>query len=376
MPIIFVKLLRLAKILVFNVVLAALLFFLCEGLASALLFVQAIAKTPPLAERLHTEYDETLGWVSRPKIDIEDMYGPGRHLHTNAQGFRNDEDFGRQAPANKVRLICSGDSFTLGYGVGNEETWCQLLAAMDQRLQTVNMGQGGYGVDQAYLWYKRDGAPLDHDILLFTFITMDFERMRQTEFLGYGKPLLKIEGDRLVVDNVPVPRRSFYLPWLTQNRDALLGLTSVRLLSQFFESSKKSQESGTTAENDAPEKVAAAILNDLLRINAAKQSILVLIYLPTLGDYQPGGRASTDVWREFVNLAAQDTGVIFIDVVEEFRKLPPDQAQALFIPDGALDFPSAAGHYSVMGNQYVAQLLYEKLMALPEMSNKLTEIRP
>jgi hypothetical protein len=49
------------------------------------------------------------------------------------------------------------------------------------------MGQGGHGVDQAYLWYKRDGVKLKHDFLLFAFITLDFQRMQQRDFLGLNR---------------------------------------------------------------------------------------------------------------------------------------------------------------------------------------------
>jgi len=132
----------LANILVFILVLVVI-----EGLASYLLFTRDALITTPLAERLHTQYDPDLGWVNIPDINIPDMYGPGISLRTNSQGFRNDYNFDKSIPAGKKRIICSGDSFTLGYGVDNQHTWCQQLAALDNRIETVNMAQGGYGLD-------------------------------------------------------------------------------------------------------------------------------------------------------------------------------------------------------------------------------------
>ena len=134
---------------------------LLEGISSAVLFVRGIARAwrGPLAERTHTRYDELLGWVNEENVEIPDLYGEGLSIKTNSQGFRADRDYNVTPPAGKVRIICSGDSFTLGYGVDNDHTWCQLLTTFDDRLQTVNMGQGGYGIDQAYLWYERDGIP-------------------------------------------------------------------------------------------------------------------------------------------------------------------------------------------------------------------------
>ena len=369
-------------VLVVNMVTIFLILALCEGLSSLVLLWRSLTNSPVVAERAHTQYDAELGWVNLPQLFIEDMYGPGLHLQTNARGFRNDQEFSVTIPPNKVRAICSGDSFTLGYGVANEQTWCHLLAASDSRLQTVNMGQGGYGIGQSYLWYERDGAKLDHDIHLFAFITTDFERMQRTEFLGYGKPRLVMQGRKLVIENVPVPERAFYTPWLTQNGEALGQLRSVQLVSGFFfDQAAQTSETPTLAlipdqNSSPPEKVATEILKDLLRLNEAKGSILILIYLPTLGDHEIFEQSSTDRWRSFLNVAAQDTNVIFVDLIEEFRKLPPEELQSLFIPEDTLDFPAAAGHYSAQGNAYIAGVLYKKLLAQPVVSSRLAKIGP
>ena len=372
-----IKIRKLIIFVLFNLVAVILLFALGEGLASLTLFVQMVSGSAVVAERSHTQYDPELGWVNRPNLLIKDLYGPGLDLQTNSQGFRNREDFSQAVPPDKVRVICSGDSFTLGYGVGNDQTWCQLLASLDPRFQPVNMGQGGYGVDQAYLWYKRDGLKLDHDLQLFAFITTDFERMEQREFLGYGKPHLTLTEGQLGVENVPVPERAFFAPWLTQNREAIQRLRSMQLLSQFFQAEVTSEPLPSTDSTiTPPEKVAAAILKELLALNAQKGSTLVLVYLPTLGDYEVDPQSSTERWRAFLKVATQDTGVIFIDLIEPFRDLPLAEAQRLFIPEGAVVFPGATGHYSVGGNQYIAQSLYEALSALPVVTNRLAEVEP
>ena len=129
-----------------------------EGLSSLILVGRAFVDRagPLVAERRHTQYDPDLGWVNTPGVQIPDLYGPGRSLSINSQGFRGLHDTSERVAAGRLRILCSGDSFTLGYGVGDADTWCARLTALDSRLETVNMGQGGYGVDQAYLWYLRD----------------------------------------------------------------------------------------------------------------------------------------------------------------------------------------------------------------------------
>lgn len=367
---------KLLTFLIFNLIAVAVILFLIEGAASFALFFQSMTGTPPVAERTHTRYDAELGWVNKPNMYIENMYGPGLHLETNAQGFRNAEDFSQSIPSDKMRIICSGDSFTLGYGVANDQTWCRQLMALDSRLQTANMGQGGYGVDQVYLWYKRDGTALAHDVHLFTFITNDFERMRSDSFLGYGKPLLNIRDDRLVIDNVPVPERAFYIPWLTQNSESIKQLKTVQLLSQLFENPAQAESRIELAENDwLLEQVSVQILKDLQQINRAQDSVLVLVYLPTLNDYRPALEGDTDRWRQRVHLAAQDLGIHYVDLVDVFRTLPADDVPALFLREGEVEFPGAAGHYTADGNAYIAQQLYEELIALPEVAGRLADLQ-
>jgi hypothetical protein len=360
-----------------NLLIVLILLLFIEGLASFVLFFQTIANNSTVAERSHTQYDERLGWVNSPNVYIEDMYGPGLYLKTNAQGFRNDEDFDVAAPDHKIRIICSGDSFTLGYGVDNRHTWCHLLETMDQQFQTVNMGQGGYGIDQAYLWYKRDGVQLEHDIHLFAFITADIERMQQDNFFGYGKPLLRVENGDLVVDNIPVPQRAFYAPWLTQNSEAIKGLKSFQLLSQLFQAPVQANSYSNFFEyNLALENVAIKILQGLQQHHTAQESLLVLVYLPTLQDYSQPYPANTERWRQHVYRAAQENSIIFVDMIGDFRALSAAEVQALFIHEGEVEFPGAAGHYSEQGNAYIARQLYQKLLSFPEVSDRLAKTRP
>ena len=207
-----------------------------EGVASIYYAFREAFVSPPVAESLYTAYDRDLGWVNLPNVYLPNMYGPGKYLRTNSQRFRNNEDFTQQVPPGKTRIICSGDSFTLGFGVDNDHTWPQLLATRAPNIETVNMGQGGYGADQAYLWYKRDGAPLDHNIQILALISPDFYRMQHSSFNGYGKPMLAVENDHLVTTNVPVPRSmEVWSPKLVRAASALSNLSITRLLRQCAE---------------------------------------------------------------------------------------------------------------------------------------------
>jgi hypothetical protein len=137
------------------------------------------------------------------------------------------------APApGTLRVVCSGDSFTMGHGVDDDHTWCHLIGVIEPRFETINMGQSGYGLDQAFLAYRRDGARLGAAVHLFAFIGQDVYRMLANSFFGYGRPVLAERDGRLVVENTPVPQPSSFAPALIALAPAVRQLRSFQLVSR------------------------------------------------------------------------------------------------------------------------------------------------
>lgn len=364
-----ISLRRAAAFVLYNIAATLLLLLLLEGAASVYYAFRAAFARPPVAESLYTKYDPELGWISLPNVYLPNMFGPGRFLRTNAQQFRNGAAFTPRVPLGKTRIICSGDSFTFGFGVDNNHTWPHLLAKHAANLETVNMGQGGYGAEQAYLWYKRDGVKLDHDIQIFAVIAPDLYRMQHSRFNGYGKPVLAVENGKLVATNIPVPRTmQVWSPRLVRAENALSNLNLTRLLRGVFRLGSTPVLAPSKEHNQETATVVAHMLDDLQETNVAKQSVLVLVYLPTQEDLPPRSGPS---WRGYLAEYAQEHGLSYFDLVDDFRKLPPAQQDKLFIAPGQVDFPGAAGHYSEAGNAFVAELIYQRLLANPETAAKL-----
>lgn len=351
-----------------NLVLAALALLMLEGLSSSALLVWDVAQTPRRGESYHTQYDAELGWVNIPGLHLPNMYGPGVSLSTNSRGFRSTRELAPDVAAGRIRVICSGDSFTLGYGVDDDQTWCQALEGLDPRLETVNMGQGGYGIDQAYLWFKRDARDIGHQVHLLAFITDDFNRLSDTERGGYGKPILELEGERLLVRNVPVPKRAWFAPWITRNLESIRSLRSFELARRLLERAQTTsgKRAGPRRERAAA-RVVSKVLEDLARINRSKGSALVLVYLPYLPEYRA---ASAPGWERFIQSESERLGLLFVSVAEAFRALPRDEAEALFFHNAPGVFPGAGGHLSVRGNEYVAREVAARLSALPELERR------
>jgi len=353
---------KIIKIGLANLIIIVLFFVVLEGGASFYFAYQGvrqeIKKEPFLAERLHTEYDPLLGWINKPNISIDHMYGPNVYLKTNSQRFRNKNNFTIRIPKGKIRVICSGDSFTLGYGVDNAHTWCNLLELIDPRIQSVNMGQGGYDIGQAYLWYKRDGTELDHAIHVFAFITADFTtRLVTKSFLGMPKPLLRTRNGKILVENIPISRISSH-----KVLKYLKFFNVVRLAS-------KVQEVNLSDTLDKPaiyrkgewEELIGIIFDSLKKINKTKNSKLVIVYLPTKNEYQ---NTHNDKLHEFVRHQAEKRGILYLDLVKEIRRVSSSEMIKFFFQKDIKGFEQSKGHLTPMGNFFVAKKISQVLAGI------------
>jgi hypothetical protein len=322
-----------------------------EGLASFITICSELDSKPDIAvaEKRHTRFDPLLGWQHIEGFSDPNFYGEGRALTITDRGFRFSP---QKSTSPQSRVICSGDSFTLGYGVSDADAWCaQLHSLSGGVLETINMGQGGYGIDQAYLWYMRDGNNLDHDIHLFAFITHDFRRFEMSSFLGYAKPTLSFTKDGSpFANNTPLTeaassgrRNSSILQVLSKLEE----LAIIRLLRAQGFPPKLGPERSETKEEVL--KVFAH-LKGLHRDHGRK---LVLIYLPTPFDISKN--SETDELREYLSSKVGAwSDVAFCDLVAAIRDLPSQEARKLFIQPGDIQYQQAEHHFNSAGNRWVA----------------------
>ncbi len=343
-----------------------------EGLCSLCLFVIDIPNhgQRPMAERHHTEYDAELGWIHRPSVTLEDLYGPGRTLTVNSQRVRAKRDYATQIPAGKGRIVCSGDSFTLGYGVDDEEAWCRLLETRHPNLEVINMGQGGYGIDQAYLWYQRDGQQWEHQVHLFAFIYDDFQRMRKADFSGYGKPRLTMQDGVPVATDVPVAERSFASSWVSQNHGLLRRLSLVDAGWRLVGPDEDSSSGPPPLEFAEMLEVALGCFQSLQKQHVAANRTLVAVWLPTRSEHRGN---SWDTLRQNFLAKLRGLGIATIDLVPDYRALEPLRMSSLFLAPGEVDFAAAEQHYSAKGNKYVARRIATELAKLPPFAEWLSD---
>jgi len=363
------------------IIVPLLLIMLIEGGSGFVFLARALRRGDPrlaMRNQRHAQYDPQLGWVSTPGFAVQDMYGPGAGLHIDQRGFRRGKEGNSPGLTAGPLAVCSGDSFTFGPGVADDRTWCALLQSLVPGLTTVNMGQNGYGADQVYLWYIRDGAKLPHDVQIFAYITDDFRRMELSTVFGFAKPVLEVRNDSLVTTNTPIPpydayTRRFWTGVVVQSELRLVRLFQL-LRDKVSDRLRPTSGPGDGVARDSLTWMKVRrIVDDLARVNAAKGSTLVLVHLPVLDDYWD---SSAQPWRERMRAAAVGRAFEFVDLVDELRRLPADSAAQMFLGNGIPGYADGVGHYSVAGHLWVAEQLQRRLSKIPSLAAKLRNVQP
>ena len=149
-------------------------------------------------------YDSALGWSQRPGVAD----------HNDAGFITTGPTPPRERSADRLRIALFGDSFTQGnFRTGWWRVLEEQLNVAGVKCEVLNFGVGGYGMDQAYLRWQRDGAPWRPQIVVFGFFAEDCYRNVNTlrllrdpdSGIPFMKPRFVPEGDDLKLINSPVP---------------------------------------------------------------------------------------------------------------------------------------------------------------------------
>jgi hypothetical protein len=338
---------------------------LLEGGASIALFVRdyTTAVAPTQQVRPHTEHDTLLGWINRPSFSTPHEFGRGIAFTTTPERFRGRAALAPLAPGH-TRLVCSGDSFTMGSGVADDDTWCAQFHRLVPTVETVNMGQGAYGLDQAALWYERDGKKFPHQIQVLALTYVQFERALVPTFGGRFRPNFVLDGNKLVLTHVPVPqqtmaalRRSYAT---TQLIEQLRIVQAVRRVSPRFDGTALQAQQVLDRWS-----LFEAIFDRLDSLHRANGTQFVMAYLPTKREARPG---FLDERRRRLAEWATKRGVVFFDLTSALRALPPDSLDNAFISrieEGVAT--GVLGHYTAAGGAWAARELAREFAAHPKL---------
>lgn len=103
-------------------------------------------------------------WNSFPPVEVK----------TNSLGLRNPE-VTLPKPADTKRILFVGDSFTMGWGVKEQETFTRMTErllnekGLTNKVETINAGFTAAGPSGYYIYLKHFGLTLDPDIIVIGF---------------------------------------------------------------------------------------------------------------------------------------------------------------------------------------------------------------
>ena len=346
-----------AKRVAFAALAVSLILVLLEGLLSVIwvaIDVNSVLQERPkvevLREEYHCEYDEELGWANKPSTKLEDFYGKGRSITINSNGVRGLTDFDEQKPEKTFRTICLGDSFTLGYGVDDPDTFPhQLQSLAGDGQEVVNMGQGGYSVGQCHLWLKRLGPKLKPDLVVCVFIIEDFRRLLiERTANGFATPQFTVTDEEgLTVSNIPVPAKLEAGSRMSRQGE-IVG--AMKKSSALFRTIGQVIGDPPAPTDEEALFVGAHIIKATAALCRELDCPIVFALIPTLPELRDSGTISRyeAVSRVIAELMKQEQ-ISFFDLQPAFLR-ERNIALRLFLTD-------AFQHYSVEGNAIVAREL-------------------
>lgn len=332
---------------------------------------------------LYVRYDPDLGWTIRPGV-----YSAHGMYFSNAHGVRTGPDQEPTPvvpPPGTTRIALYGDSFAHSSDVYFEDSWGALLETIledsGMRAEVINQGTPGYGMDQAYLRWRKEGRPLAPDIVVFAFQGGDAERnlnllrvlYSPDTGLHFSKPRFVIDGDELRLVNVPAlrPERigdvlSDFEQWeLSQHeffyqpanyadsvfyRSRLLCFLSSGVGTLF---SQRRPYVRFFKEGSEPRELTWRIIEQFESEVRAEGSRFVIVHIPTSNEL-----TRLDWWLDIEYRDLLNALVARYDVAD-----PTDALMTALDTHGMEALRAGGGHYSVIANRAIADATAKLLLA-------------
>jgi len=334
-------------------------------------------------------YDPELGWVRKPNTSHEEVGKDGKTV------WHIDNNGDRKNPYYKIgnsQISCYGDSFTFGRQVNDNETWEYYLSQLIQS-NVKNFGVGNYGVDQALLRLKREFTKNRTDFVIMGVVPDTISRIVSVwkHYYEYGntfgfKPRFKIEENKLVlINNIINEESKFhnyedYLDEIKKNdffyknkfkKEILFFPYSISILKNFkrniriiFRVYKNKSALEIIMKRNLEWRIKLyknkniillleMIIDEFVNYSKQEKFHPVFIFLPQKNDIL-FIKNNFHFYNEIVKRLENKPNLIYIDIMENF--LNYEKLNELFS-----EYSQYGGHYSKIGNEFIAKLIFDKL---------------
>ncbi|MEX2496661.1 MAG: GDSL-type esterase/lipase family protein [Woeseia sp.] len=296
--------------------------------------------------------DASVGYVLSPGVTGTLERSEFSHdVSIGPAGLRGPDPRPRQP--NTFRVVCLGDSFTWGFGVGDDEAFPSVL---ERRLanrypaidaQVVNAGVPGYGTYDELRFLQSRLDLLDPDLLVLTFLA-------ENDFVESRDPALgrvRVEDGWL---RSPVPPREE--PWQTldwiKNHSHAARLLSERAGYLATRSGLLSVERIAPRVSPEDEELALRLLGEIARLAGTRGAATVFMF--TSSQAPVIAEAAAEIaGSNIVARAAREAGAGHIDLPAVFR-MREDRFELYYQRDG---------HWTAAGHSAAAEALYDYIDA-------------
>lgn len=219
----------------------------------------------------------------------------------NSHGLREDREYPYEKPPGTKRILCLGDSFTIGYEVSLPECFAKVmeqeLVTTGRSVEVLNAGISGFSTAEECLYLERELYRYSPDVIVVAFFKNDYADNLRTGLFELREGQL-VERNRTYVPAGGLGdflNRNWFFSLLSErsNAFALLKEQITRRLKSGMEAAQLDQRSprgaedparsgGTPAADDSayPEKLAAAIFERLWRWTRERDIQLVILSIP------------------------------------------------------------------------------------------------
>lgn len=307
-----------------------------------------------------SEHDQEIGWVL--KKNSKGLHQPNRSepavlVEINSKGFRGKEFTGGKAPEKK-RIVILGDSITFGYGLDEKATYPAMLQGLlGDSYEVINSGVVGYGIDQQYLYFKREVIQYLPDIVIVGFSAGDIYDSICSRRFNVAKPFFRLVDGRLVYVKPPAIKKATIREVFFRDKPVQAFFFNNSNLYRFIFYRVADLDkimNINTEEMNLVEgmELVKVIINSLKKDCEQIKCKLLFLAIPQENwfDSSSGGEAFKH-GHNAATAVLEETGVPYIDLWEPFIK---ESGKGLFLKGDPV-------HTNQRGNRIIADALYHRL---------------
>jgi hypothetical protein len=330
---------------------------------------QASGDFDPPSNKGYRVYDSLLGWSHGSWQKDDSLY------YSDSLGFRcSKARFEQKLPAPaRYDIVCIGNSFTHGDAVAYEDTWTHILAQQTGK-SVLNMGVGGYGIDQAILRFMHRRPACDTVILGMVSNDLDRSLTSVYNYFQGGiktKPKFKFSDSGYTVINQPcltptefVQRPASqkaievykeidgYNDYLVKETKWWANLQSMRLLFSSIEQMKHRKPSAYLSDDDRLQ-YCVSILDVFAKYCAQEGITPVVMFIDNVNSINDREKAGKNTWALLAS-KLDSIGLKHLECQDEakarYRQRPSD-----------LIHPVEQVHYSPAGHRFLADFIQKRL---------------